>query len=125
MKILNLRKTHRILGLFIGIQFLFWTLSGIYFSWTNLDKIHGDHFKNNEVKPKSFSSLFPLSAIEISEGIYSMDLIDISGNPAYWINNKFLIDAKTGILRDGISHDEAIGIAQNKLNLKLKSRVLN
>ena len=25
-------ETHRFLGIFIGIQFLFWTLSGLYFS---------------------------------------------------------------------------------------------
>ena len=40
-----LRKTHRYLGLSIGIQFLAWTVSGLYFSWTDIDKIHGDHYK--------------------------------------------------------------------------------
>ena len=35
------RKTHRYLGLIIGIQFLAWTISGLYFSWTNIDEIHG------------------------------------------------------------------------------------
>ena len=39
------RKTHRYLGLIIGIQFLAWTISGLYFSWTNIDEIHGDHFR--------------------------------------------------------------------------------
>jgi uncharacterized iron-regulated membrane protein len=28
----NIRKTHRYLGVFIRIQFLFWTLGGLYFS---------------------------------------------------------------------------------------------
>ena len=39
------RKVHRFLGIFIGIQFLFWTVSGLYFSWTNIDEIHGDHYQ--------------------------------------------------------------------------------
>ena len=39
------RKIHRYLGIIIGVQFLFWTISGLYFSWTNLDDIHGDTFK--------------------------------------------------------------------------------
>ena len=39
------RKAHRFLGIFIGIQFLFWTISGLYFSWTNIDEIHGDHYR--------------------------------------------------------------------------------
>ena len=50
---LRIRKTHRYLGLIIGIQFLAWTVSGLYFSWTDLDEIHGDQFINTELKPKS------------------------------------------------------------------------
>ena len=29
------RKTHRFLGLFLGVQFLMWTVSGLYFSYSN------------------------------------------------------------------------------------------
>lgn len=36
------RKTHRYLGLFIGIQFLFWTIGGLYFSWNDMDDVHGE-----------------------------------------------------------------------------------
>ena len=42
----KIRRAHRYLGLFLGLQFLMWTISGLYFSWTNLDEIHGDQFKN-------------------------------------------------------------------------------
>ena len=37
-----IRKTHRYLGVILGIHFLFWTIGGLYFSWTNIDEIHGD-----------------------------------------------------------------------------------
>ena len=47
------RKAHRFLGVFIGIQFLFWTISGLYFSWTDIDEIHGDHYKKT-VEKKQF-----------------------------------------------------------------------
>ena len=40
------RQIHRWLGLFIGIQFIAWTVGGLYFSWTDLDEIHGDHLQN-------------------------------------------------------------------------------
>lgn len=40
------RKTHRYLGLFIGIQFLFWTLGGLYFSWNDMDDVHGETLLN-------------------------------------------------------------------------------
>ena len=46
---LKIRKIHRYLGLIIGIQFLIWTISGLYFSWTNLDEIHGDQFMKNPI----------------------------------------------------------------------------
>ncbi len=36
------RKIHRYFGAIIGIQFLFWTLGGLFFSWSNMDQIHGD-----------------------------------------------------------------------------------
>lgn len=42
-----LRRAHRYLGVFIGIQFILWTLGGLYFSWTDLDEIHGDHLKGH------------------------------------------------------------------------------
>ena len=37
-----IRRSHRYLGVILGIQFLFWTLGGLYFSWTSLDEVHGD-----------------------------------------------------------------------------------
>lgn len=42
-----IRKAHRWLGVLLGIQFIFWTVGGIYFSWSNMDEIHGD-FKNQQ-----------------------------------------------------------------------------
>ncbi len=38
---LRTRKVHRYLGMSIGIQFLFWTIGGLYFSWNNMKDVHG------------------------------------------------------------------------------------
>ena len=38
---LRTRRIHRYLGISIGIQFLFWTLGGLYFSWNNMKDVHG------------------------------------------------------------------------------------
>ena len=48
------RKTHRVLGLFLGVQFLMWTISGLYFSWSDIDQIHGDDFKKSLADHKAF-----------------------------------------------------------------------
>lgn len=42
----RVRKWHRYLGLVFGIQFLFWTLGGLYFSWNNIRSVRGDDVRN-------------------------------------------------------------------------------
>ncbi|APZ48113.1 hypothetical protein BW723_08990 [Polaribacter reichenbachii] len=49
------RKTHRYLGLFIGIQFLFWTIGGLYFSWNDMDDVHGETLLDKTEHTFSFS----------------------------------------------------------------------
>jgi len=39
------RKVHRYLGLILGIQFLAWTIGGLYFSWTKIEQIRGNNLK--------------------------------------------------------------------------------
>lgn len=111
----TLRKVHRYLGLFLGVQFLLWTLSGFYFSWTNLDEIHGDQFKNPNYTPSSFKELINPSSLDLEEGISSLEIRDINGNPHYWINNKLLVDAGSGDVRNEISEEEALAVANGHL----------
>ncbi|WP_455169403.1 PepSY domain-containing protein [Aegicerativicinus sediminis] len=109
------RKVHRYLGLFLGIQFLFWTISGLYFSWTNIDEIHGDQFKKLPPPMEYFTELISPTEIHNSSGIHSLELRDIAGKPYYWINNSELVDAKTGISQKGISKLEALDVAKKHL----------
>jgi len=113
---LKIRKTHRYLGLFLGIQFLFWTISGLYFSWTDIDEIHGDQFKNLEYEPKAFNDLISPSELNVSKGVKTIELRDINNLPYYWINKKQLYNAIDGSLKTKITKEEALYIA--KLNLK-------
>lgn len=117
---LKIRKTHRYLGLFLGVQFLFWTLSGLYFSWTDLDEIHGDQYKNLSYKPVAFDSLMSPSLLEMDDEIYSIALRDIGNQPYYWINKKQLFNARTGKSKDSISRVEALAIAKKYLKAGLK-----
>ena len=113
---LKIRKTHRYLGLFLGIQFLFWTISGLYFSWTDIDEIHGDQFKNLEYEPKAFNDLISPSELNVSKGVKTIELRDINNLPYYWINKKLLYNAIDGSLKTKITKEEALYIA--KFNLK-------
>ena len=110
---LKIRKTHRYLGLFLGIQFLFWTISGLYFSWTNIEDIHGDHFKNLGYQPQAFSNLISPSSLNVSEGVNTIELRDINNVPYYWVNKKQLYNAIDGSIKNSITQDEALYIAKN------------
>lgn len=117
---IGVRKAHRYLGLLLGIQFLFWTVSGIYFSWTNIDDIHGDHYKNLEYQPKSFSNLISPTHLEVVEGITSVELRDIANTPYYWINKNRLFNAIDGTLKSEISKEEALNVAKSHMKSDLK-----
>jgi uncharacterized iron-regulated membrane protein len=120
------RKVHRYLGLFIGVQFIAWTVGGLYFSWTNLDEVHGDHLQaprphlRGDVPLVSPGSV--LEAIRLREPVDSLvgiNLAEVLGTPTYRVQyfsgaqrRSQLADATTGSLRTPVGRDEAVRIAQ-------------
>lgn len=119
-----IRKSHRYLGVLLGIQFLFWTIGGLYFSWTNLDEIHGD--LNRKPVPRlkgSIRMISPDSVLKQEEyavdSIHSVQMVTILQKP-YWSIRYFsgkemrtvLADAGTGVLRGDVEKEEAIRIAR-------------
>ncbi|MFB9864897.1 PepSY domain-containing protein [Rufibacter immobilis] len=88
-----IRKLHRYLGLVLGIQFLFWTLGGLYFSWNNIDEVHGDHLRQQKhYLPPNVYLASPQLAIQELKGrtpvdsIKAIQLIEILGTPTYQIH---------------------------------------
>lgn len=118
--ILKVRRIHRYLGIFLGIQFLMWTISGMYFSWTNIDEIHGDHFRNPEPEQVTFTGLLNTPQLSIEEPVWAMELKDIGGVPYYWINHNSLYNARTGELKEGITAKEAEMVAGRYMLPELK-----
>jgi len=116
----KIRKTHRYLGLFLGIQFLLWTLSGMYFSWTDLDSIHGDHFRNANYQPQAFDNLISPSSLDVSGGIKSIELRDINNSPYYWVNRNQLYSARDGAIKSGITKEDALYIARKRMKKDLE-----
>jgi hypothetical protein len=110
----RIRKTHRYLGLFLGVQFLMWTISGLYFSWTDIDEIHGDHFRS-EPKQQVFTDLAGLSEFSFDQPVESLVLTNLLGEPYYFVNESTLIHARSGVFKPGISEEEAVAIARENL----------
>jgi uncharacterized iron-regulated membrane protein len=86
---LRIRKTHRYLGLFIGVQFLLWTVGGLYFSWSNLNDIHGDHLKRAAtgfpVSQSLVSPSVPMNALRQMgmTSLLTVTLIEVLNRPFY------------------------------------------
>lgn len=107
-----LRKLHRWLAVVIGVQFLVWTVSGIYFSWTDIDEIHGDQFLSPGVSMTTLKSLaLPESQLMVSE----LAVRFIDDRPFLWVNNATLIDPETGEVKPGVSREEAEKIARQNI----------
>ncbi len=134
-KFLNLnRKAHRYLGLVIGIQFLCWTIGGLYFAFSDMDEIHGDH-QRKHVSIKNYDSLIsPAVVLSKIKEIYEMDsleslkLISILDKPVYQIMYHHqhmghmqmaqLADATNGDLLPPLTKEQGIAIAQEHFNTK-------
>ncbi|MGB4775082.1 MAG: hypothetical protein WBP45_07920 [Daejeonella sp.] len=135
-----IRKAHRWLGVILGIQFLMWTIGGLYFSWTDIDDVHGDFQKRNIPLLSSDIALVSPSLVLNSikkthqvDSVVSIQLIEILGKPFYQIrcisaiHNKsarqhemhmmnHLADAVSGELRTALTKAEAVEIAKMRFN---------
>lgn len=135
-----IRKSHRYLGLVLGIQFLLWTIGGLYFSWSNMDEVHGDFQKKPEpLIPAGLSLVSPAMALDNIhrtagvDSVSSLQLIQILGKPYYQIRSVgaagkdmshehsghhriFLVDAATGQMRPALSRQEAVAVASMRFN---------
>lgn len=110
---MKIRKTHRYFGVFIGLQFLAWTVSGLYFSWTDIDEIHGDQFQKLPPPATAFNDLIDLDSLALP--IHQVRIVDIAANPYYWVNDSQLFDARTGVVKEGILKNEAIAVANRHM----------
>ena len=127
----RIRRIHRYLGVLLGIQFLFWTIGGLYFSWSNMDEIHGDFQKKAPPQYRADMAFVSPSValkslkskVEV-DSILNVALIDVLGKPTYRIeflhggHHKMyqLADAQTGALRDPLSIEEATALAKQQFN---------
>jgi hypothetical protein len=134
-----IRKIHRYLGVFIGIQFLGWTISGLYFSWTDIHEIRGNHLVQHQHFQLPSEDLVPVGEVladfqsSFREAhLHEFKLIDILGRPHFQVayftegNEKkishLLFDGYTGQIKEQITSEEAIRIADALLTDPLKMR---
>ena len=119
------RKIHRYFGVIIGIQLFLWTLSGVFFTWSNLDQVHGDMNRRTEKLISNLDDWHNPSDIfaEISkstsiDSLISFQTINFLDEPFYQLRffsngkqNISLVSTKTGTVREALSKEEAVQLA--------------
>ena len=136
------RRVHRWLGLFIGVQFVLWTAGGLYFSWTDLDAVHGDHLMRPAPPvPADLATVAPAAAVGALrararvDSVAGVELVSVAGRPTYRVNyfaaaggaptaagghvprahavrRRGFVDAATGLPRGPLTRDEAVAAAR-------------
>ncbi len=114
MKKVALRNIHRYLSLFISIQFLLWTISGVFFSFNKIEEVRGEQYLL-ESKEMDFSINSPININSSGEIKFFYRLDDL----VYEVN---LRGSSYVYYQDGnpitkLSFSEAKEIIQTKTNL--------
>lgn len=129
----RIRKSHRLLGVALGVQFLFWTLGGLYFSWSNMDEVHGDPQKRpiplfdarqSWVSPSLvIDSLLQQTKVDSIVGVQTAEVlgksvyqIHYTGGNDHSTKRVQLADARTGQLRLPLTEAEAVQVASRRFN---------
>ena len=94
------RKTHKWLGLFVGLQVVIWSLSGVYMTVVHIDTIHGDHFVRHQQPPGvAAGTLRDPFALASSSGAEDIRLAWMGRQPVYILTGKAgeqVVDARSG-----------------------------
>ncbi|MBC3539828.1 hypothetical protein H7U12_09050 [Rufibacter sp. H-1] len=88
---------------------MFWTVGGLYFSWNDLDRVHGDHLRKEK---RYLPAAIPLASPQVAlqelqtttpvDSISSIQLIEILGVPTYQI--RYFTKARQSAPEQGSSH---------------------
>jgi uncharacterized iron-regulated membrane protein len=126
-----IRKAHRYLGVFIGVQFVFWTVGGLYFSWTDIEQIRGDDLRRSEHHLVAGEIASPGAAVaelrraDPALGVMKVQTVNVLGDDFWEIGvhgsdgqaRSVLARMSDGVIRGPFNEAEARRIATEALNL--------
>jgi hypothetical protein len=103
--------------LFVGFQFVVWSISGAYMVIFDIDYIHGDSLVVNEqASLKEHQINYPVAKLYMDyPNAKDIELTSLQGDAVYRFSNdegKHLLSADTGILLSPINERYAVGIAK-------------
>lgn len=110
------RRTHKWIGLVIGVQALLWMISGVYMTVVPLDVIHGDHLAHVASRPleRPGHRIAPSQLNRLYPGMTSFRLKNMLDKEVFEIRqgkDAALIDAATGAKLSPLSSDTVRALA--------------
>jgi uncharacterized iron-regulated membrane protein len=127
------RKWHKWLALIVGVQLLFWTVSGLFMSFVPIERVKSEHvlekapqaiLKSSDdfLTPQNIVSKFRDKKVLELKLRYLLDI------PVYEVvfdsKDSILINAVSGEDLSPISQDLIVKIAQSRIHLPIKSAEL-
>ncbi|MEO2278895.1 PepSY domain-containing protein [Pseudoalteromonas sp. YIC-468] len=111
------RKYHKWLMLFVGSQFVIWSVTGAYMVFFDIDYIHGDTLvKNHQTKVPVQQLNYPMSSLRAQYSQLEKLSVGMHINkPVYRFvqdDVHYMVDAQTGELLSPLSKEQALKVAQ-------------
>jgi uncharacterized iron-regulated membrane protein len=123
MPVYRIRTWHRWLGVGVGAQLLLWVISGLFFAWTDIDEIHGDHLRVFP-EPVTVSTAWVSPTSVIADlgfespglvGVRAINLLERSTWVLTLLDDEeqhiVMADAETGVVRVSLTQNEALALA--------------
>ena len=113
---MTVRRTHKWLALFVGLQVVLWTVTGFYMVVVHIDTIHGDHLVKAAPAPAiATAGILPPARIAAAvPGASEVRLQQRLGRPVWRVQGEAgasAFDARTGAALADLSEDEVRQIA--------------
>ncbi|MCU0351447.1 MAG: PepSY domain-containing protein [Flavobacterium sp.] len=122
------RRSHRYLGVFLGIQFLAWTMGGLYFSWTNIEQIRGEDIRTTKkplpIETQNASLVILLDSLQKNEpqiSFKNIQVVEILDKAYYQIHLEapqkkvLLFEMKSLLPKAALNEQEAKEVARKSL----------
>lgn len=99
---LLVRRVHKWLALFVGIQAVIWTATGMYMVAVHIDTIHGDHLvRAPAAQPRALEGLVAPGSIAAAQpDAREVRLQSLLGKPVWRVETKagaYAVDARSGV----------------------------
>ncbi|MEO6280192.1 PepSY domain-containing protein [Roseateles sp.] len=112
------RRSHKWIGLVIGVQALLWMLSGLYMTAISLEVIHGDHLAHVSDEPldRQGDRLDVGQLAQIHPGFESFKLKRFLGKEVYELRGggkASLVDARSGDLLSPLPREQVVARAKD------------